>query len=95
LLGCNDQGNNAPRIAFVDITMSRSFPYKGKRAEVLLLEHDAGIGKERYYNKISRLETNNRAIILMWSAPPMAGGSLRRKSRKIRKRKRKNKSRRS
>lgn len=84
LLGCNDPNDMGPRLAFVDITMSRAFPNKGRREEILLLEHNDALTPVRVYNKITRINTIDDTLIPVWQSPT-AGGKRNKKTHKRRK----------
>jgi len=95
LLGCNDPADAGPRLAFVDIAMSRAFSNKGRREEILLLENIEGLQDTRFYNKITRINTIDDSLIPVWQSPAR-GGRRNKKTHKKRKtlRKRGKKSRR-
>lgn len=73
LLGCNDPFDTGPRLAFVDISMSMAFTNKGVREEILLLEHDEALKDTRFYNKINRINTIDKSIILVWQSAARGG----------------------
>jgi len=95
LLGCNDPDDEGPRLAFVDIAMSKAFSNKGFREEILLLEHSKGLQDKRFYNKITRINTIDDSLIPVWQSATK-GGRRNKKTHKKRKtlRKRGRKSRR-
>lgn len=68
LLGCVD--GSGPRIAFVDISMSRAFDNKGVREEILLLQYEypKSYFVNRYYTNIFRINTSEDPIdvIRVW-----------------------------
>lgn len=97
LAGCSDT-QGAPRVAFVDIAMSRAFnPVKNPigRSELLYLYHDAALAGPRYYNRIYRMNAggNGTPHEAVWFAPAPApaaavtGGSRLRRRSKVRRRK--------
>jgi hypothetical protein len=107
LVGCRDP-QGAPRLAFVDIAMSRAFNPLAPlnlRAEVLHLQHNPALDDdERYYNVIERLNAGGGGAsepVWMAPAPPgpanMTGGRTRRRlkgrARKTKGRRRKTKGR--
>lgn len=76
LAACRDR-EGAPRLAFVDISMSRAFnPTKNPigRSELLYLNHDANLPGPRYYNRIYRINAggNGTPHEVVWTAPPPA-----------------------
>lgn len=78
LAGCPD-AQGAPRIAFVDIAMSRAFyPAKNPigRSEVLYLNHDPDSPGPRYYNRIYRINLggNGTPHEHVWTARAVTGG---------------------
>ena len=95
LLGCDDPADAGPRLAFVDIAMSRAFSNKGDREEILLLENVEALQDTRFYNKITRINTIDNSLIPVWQSPAR-GGRRNKKTHKKRKtlRKRGKKSRR-
>jgi hypothetical protein len=84
LLGCDDPADAGPRLAFVDIAMSRAFSNKGRREEILLLENIEGLQDTRFYNKISRINTIDSTLIDVWQSPAR-GGRRNKKTHKKRK----------
>jgi len=104
LIGCREEAEGAPRLAFVDIAMSRAFNPLAPlnlRAEVLHLQHNPALDDDqRYYNVIERLNAGRGGRSEpVWSAAAapavapanMTGGRTR---RRIKKRSRKTKGRR-
>lgn len=103
LLGCRDP-DGIPRLAFVDIAMSRAFNPAltlQVRAELLHLKNNNALNEEqRFYNVIERLNAGNAgASELVWTADPaianngaiepMSGGRTRRRRNRKSKRNRK------
>jgi len=95
LAGCRD-ADGAPRLAFVDIAMSRAFnPAKNPigRSELLYLSHDPDGPGSRYYNTIYRINAggNQTRHELVWPlvgpARPVTGGRRFRRRSKVRRRK--------
>ena len=83
LIGC--ETSSGPRLAFVDISMSRAFGdgriENTRRAEFLLLENSSARPIiNRYYNKVSRVQVGgfnkkgaDTAPIVMWEETAPAG----------------------
>ena len=102
LAGCMD-AQGAPRLAFVDISMSRAFNPAGSpidRSELLYLHHDPSLPGPRHYNRIERRNAggNGTPDEPIWAAPvpvpapaaaaaAVTGGRRLRRRSKVRRRK--------
>lgn len=83
LTGCRG-ADGIPKLAFVDIAMSRAFPTTRpaiSRAEILKLEHIPTLAGTRYYNQMTRINAGGDGGVdePVWAAPVIAIGGRRRR----------------